>query len=444
MTASTKDLRILYQKSGNRCAFPGCLKTLTFEEGPDGTLTSISEVAHIVAESLDGPRGTYPLPPGEREKYDNLILLCEEHHHVVDANPASYPVEMLHRWKQEHELLMSQATGQAVQSRRRTPDKDNYITEAVYSTLLPVTHMPEFIYTAPCKYDDSQESKAKSEVIHPASNIMSPFIIRDGRLISFNNLRYGGNPFLKLIGDTKQVARYESVDWWTDPDYARWFVQLLNRSLNKLTGRKGLNWDRDHYRYYFQPSEAGETVEISYQPLNQAESKRLVVWQPITRRTGIGKRYWFHLAVALRFLQVSPRQWCLSIRPEMHISKDGLEPYPSKKIGSRITRRISLRHNYDLLGDVQFWRDFLSDNKPRVLLSFGRKQYIAIDNAMMVGEIAWPGMPEEHAKPFKNVQPPETLFTWAELEQLERLSDDGRYLGGVDEEELEEDDEELS
>ncbi len=421
MTISQQDLRILYQQSGNRCAFPDCTKLLVYKEDIASTLTPISEVAHIVARSLDGPRGNYPLPLEARDQYDNLILLCEEHHHIIDDNPASYPVEMLHRWKEEHEQLMGDATQQAIAKRLTQKQIDSYVTEIVYSSLLPVLHMPPYIYAAPCKFAQSDISNAKKQVVYSQDDSVAPFIIREGRLYCFNNLRYYNNPFRNLISDRSQISRYETNDWWDDSNYERWFVQLLNQSLNKLTGRKGLNWDRRHKRYYFYPDQVGKTIEITYQPLNLAKTPRKVVWEPQTKRTGMGKGYWFHLAVALKFHHVSQDHWCLSIRPEMHLTQDGLTPYPSKKVGRRITRAVSRRFNYDLLGDIQFWRSFLSDDQPRILLSYGGPpQYMEISTNLMETKILWPGMPEEHAKPFKNVYLPETLFSWVALEQLIR------------------------
>jgi hypothetical protein len=198
----------------------------------------------------------------------------------------------------------------------------------------------------------------------------------------------------------------------------RWFVSLLNSSLNKLTGRKGLNLDKKHRRYYFMPEEPGEPLEITYRPLNQSTATRKVVWQPITKKTGEPKRYWYHQAVALRFHRVSDQCWCLSIRPEMHVTQDGLVPLESEKIGSKVTRKKARMFNYDLLGEVQFWRDFLSNSRPRIILPFGRGQHIVISTTMMQAEIEWPGMPEEYQKSFRNVEYVDDLFSWAALKQL--------------------------
>lgn len=295
----------------------------------------------------------------------------------------------------------------------------NYIKEVVYSTLLPVLQMPKYVYSAPCKFNEANVQEASKEIIYPQNGNMTPFILHEGKLFCFSDLRKANNPFQKLITSVSEAKRYETQDWWLDPDYERWFVELLNRALNKLTGRKGLNWDREHRRYYFQPEKAGEIVEIPYQPLNQSTSRRQVVWQPITKKTGIAKAYCYHLAVSLKFHRVSNSRWCLSIRPEMHITKDGITPYPSEKKGAKITKKKSRTYNYDLLGDIQFWRSYLSEDQPRIIFPFDTHQFIEVSTSLMDAEIEWPGMPEEHSKPFKNVQSLETLWSWAEINQLE-------------------------
>ncbi|MDL1867473.1 HNH endonuclease [Betaproteobacteria bacterium PRO4] len=425
MSIAASDLRLLFQRSGNRCAFPNCGEVLTLQINGDD-MVATSEVAHIVSRSLDGPRGTYPLDPDNRDDYSNLILLCEKHHHLVDAKPASFPVEMLRRWKNEHETLMQQATKIAIQQRQDSNGrgKGTNTRETVYSTLLPVLQMPKYIYSAPCEISQSDMKRVKDSIVYSkGSDVVAPFILRDGRLYCFNDLNQSGNPFKEVISTSNQVVRHHTRDWWVDDDKEGWFIYLLNQCLNKLTGRRGLNWDREHNRYFFQPSEVGQPLEVRYQPLNQSIASRQVVWNPITKETNLPKSYWLHLAVALRFHHVSSRRWCLSIRPEMHVSSDGIKPYPSEKKGSRITKRKSRRFNYDFLGDIQFWRDYLSDGRPRITLKFGEQQYLSISNELMHTQVEWPGTPEEHAKTFTNIIREEDLFTLSELRELEEIEE---------------------
>lgn len=433
MSIAIRDLKALLQKSGNRCAFPGCGAPLLLDQSEWEGPVVLSEIAHIVGEKIDGPRGKSFLSSEERDRESNLLLLCEKHHHIVDSKPQYYTVERLRQMKEDHETLMQQATGDAVAKREAGyQNKSNYVHETVYSTLFPVTDMPALVYGAPCKYTASQSEKIRSRVLWPKDkNEMVPYIINGGNLYAFQNLSLPRGPFCNIV-NRKAVQQIPAHDWWDDPIRNKWFVDLLNRSLNKLTGHKGLQWDRDHHRYYFQPDEQSKVKEVTYRPLNQSVSSKQVVWQPISTRTHEPRPYWLHRAVNLRFHHVSSQQWCLSIRPEFRVTLDGLIPEASEKIGSRVTRKKSHMFNYDLLGEVNFWRDFLSDGEPRIIFNFGKGQYLSVSTTMMQTEIDWPGIPQQYAKPFKNVEYAEDLFSWAKLAGL--TSDDPDDQSDVSEE----------
>lgn len=425
MAITPKDLRILYQRSGNRCAFPTCSKILI---QPDSTVENpvvSSEVAHIVSRSPDGPRGRYALPQEERDRYGNLILLCEEHHHLVDGAWQEYSVERLRQIKDEHEALITDATGRAVADRVESKANQPHITETLHSTLLPVLRLPRHIYTVPLDYNDAEEKKASKDLVAPfEEGTMYPFVIRGGNLIAFRNLQRSPGPFRNLVGK-RNVSEELAVDWWNGDDNQRsWFVTLLNRSLNKLTGRKGLNLDRDHNRYFFEPETAGKPLAIHYHPLNQKSSSRQVVWQPVTRKTGLPKKFWYHLAVSLRFHQVSSTGWCLSVRPEVRVTKDGIVSLDAEDIGSKVTKKLSRTFNHNVLSDLQFWRDFLSDGQPRITLKYDKYQMAVIGSSLMRAEVLWPGMPEDFAKAFKNVDFSEDLFSLSELAELEAAQED--------------------
>ncbi|MCF3609318.1 MAG: SAVED domain-containing protein [Dolichospermum sp.] len=91
----------LWAKSAGRCEFKGCNKPvwyngLTLSEG------NFAEVAHIIAASEDGPRGTEQSDQLQID-FSNLMLLCQQCHKEIDDNPEKYPAELLHSWKEEHE-----------------------------------------------------------------------------------------------------------------------------------------------------------------------------------------------------------------------------------------------------------------------------------------------------------------------------------------------------
>ncbi len=60
------------------------------------------EEAHIIGRSRSGPRGGQSYV-GDRDSYDNLLLLCSVHHKIVDDQPLIYPPIRLRKIKAEHE-----------------------------------------------------------------------------------------------------------------------------------------------------------------------------------------------------------------------------------------------------------------------------------------------------------------------------------------------------
>jgi hypothetical protein len=65
-------------------------------------------MAHIVASSDGGPRGSDPLAEADRNSYGNLILLCPNHHEEIDAEADRFPSEALRRMKSDHEEWVGQ------------------------------------------------------------------------------------------------------------------------------------------------------------------------------------------------------------------------------------------------------------------------------------------------------------------------------------------------
>jgi hypothetical protein len=94
-------VRRLDTLSGNECAHPNCTKKLIAEDG----ISIISKICHIAAASKEGPRFDENMTDDERRGFDNLILLCDEHHVIIDnkENESEYPALLLKKWKSDQE-----------------------------------------------------------------------------------------------------------------------------------------------------------------------------------------------------------------------------------------------------------------------------------------------------------------------------------------------------
>jgi hypothetical protein len=97
VTPTHRDVKRLFALSGNRCAFPRCQAAIA-----EGT-SLIGEICHIKADKPSGPRYDKTQTDEKRQSFDNLILMCANHHKVIDDDEESYPAERLWKLKADHE-----------------------------------------------------------------------------------------------------------------------------------------------------------------------------------------------------------------------------------------------------------------------------------------------------------------------------------------------------
>lgn len=97
---STKVRKELWGKAAGRCSI--CKRKLTLD---DDSHTNISNECHIVSKKKNGPRHIEGL--NDYDSYDNLILLCRNHHVEVDTNVNKYTIEELNKIKRQHERYIN-------------------------------------------------------------------------------------------------------------------------------------------------------------------------------------------------------------------------------------------------------------------------------------------------------------------------------------------------
>ena len=411
----TKEVKILCLASGNLCAFPRCDRRLV-EPGKEGDDPAVlGEMAHIVGEKRRGPRGADEMPLSERNKHTNLVLLCGDHHKLVDSQPNAYSIPVLRAMKSDHEARIAAGNGQpSGRPARSLVAGISGTQETIHSTLLPVAHLPAAVFAAPCPIPEDSIEEVKDLIRYPSRREeLLPFILREGKLFAFQDLRKEDGPFSAAV-DPLGAEVLRATDLWDDPEGRRRYVTLLNRSLFKYAARFGVRYDPLRRRFYFPAGRDGTERTVRYKSLSGKRIKRKVAWRPKRKSTGEGRDFWWHLAAGLKFHQLSGRQWCLSIRPERHLTEDGETPLPPMRIGRRVTRMKARMYNDLYLNEVNFWREYLSEEQPRFYLDFGDQAAIVEARLLTVG-VRWPGIPGDD-RPFENQLYEEDLFTIAELE----------------------------
>ena len=101
----------LWVTAGGRCEYPGC-NTLLYRD--DVTLANLNRayIAHIIADSPNGPRGDKILSKKLAKEFSNLMLLCDTHHKLIDKeDTVGHPVTLLEKYKSQHEERIEHLTG---------------------------------------------------------------------------------------------------------------------------------------------------------------------------------------------------------------------------------------------------------------------------------------------------------------------------------------------
>jgi hypothetical protein len=107
---SSATRNILWARSAGRCQY--CNKPLIGDlvSGNDKLIRAL--VAHIVSAKPDGPRGDSVRSPLLVDDIRNLMLLCYEHHRLIDVeDEADHPEQLLLAMKAAHEERIEILTG---------------------------------------------------------------------------------------------------------------------------------------------------------------------------------------------------------------------------------------------------------------------------------------------------------------------------------------------
>jgi hypothetical protein len=109
MAILLKTRKMLWGRAANRCAI--CRRELVVDESETDDPSVVGEECHIVAQSVDGPRGNSDLALEKRDTYANLVLLCNVDHKIVDDQPGKYSIAELISIKATHEKWVRDTLG---------------------------------------------------------------------------------------------------------------------------------------------------------------------------------------------------------------------------------------------------------------------------------------------------------------------------------------------
>lgn len=96
---------LVWGRAAGRCQFKNCRKPLDHDLLAGVFDFNSAYLAHIVASSPGGKRGDPTRSHRLSNNADNIMLMCDPHHRVIDGDKTwqDYPEHLLLEWKKEHE-----------------------------------------------------------------------------------------------------------------------------------------------------------------------------------------------------------------------------------------------------------------------------------------------------------------------------------------------------
>jgi len=243
---------LLWARSAGRCEFDGCNRSL-WRDGLTQVEMNFADVAHIIGDSSHGPRGDIVLSKEYCSDYSNIMLMCLDHHRMIDYITDTYSDEALREMKQNHEIRVELST--AV-----TPDKTSLVIiyrgrigdvqpkinyrdawQAMAPRYYPSTSLPIELGL----WNSSFEDKEKEYWTFESTNLerqfaakIAPFMNNSNERNHFSVFAFGPQPLLiklgSLISDLIPTEIYQlhreppSWEWQEGPADFKYIIREPN------------------------------------------------------------------------------------------------------------------------------------------------------------------------------------------------------------------------
>jgi hypothetical protein len=240
------------------------------------------------------------------------------------------------------------------------------INERLVANLYRVTSLPERVYYAPTKLRQKKE-------INEYCEKAPPFILREGKLYTFDDLNTSA-VFHSVIKKSSKVESDAFKDWFSEGEYSRRAIELLNVCLKEHAWKRRLRFDGVKGRYFFMPrqtrlesgkSDDGEEIELK--PTRIAwKIGGTVRWREVTTRHTRRIKHedgsyadepfgWRHQGFRASFMFVID-SLMLKLEPTYLLTKDnGKTPRTSRWVGPILSHWLNQERNGQILRTLRFW-----------------------------------------------------------------------------------------
>lgn len=240
------------------------------------------------------------------------------------------------------------------------------VEESLSSNLLPVTELPNRLYS------DATSIETKKEVWGRIKGTVPPFFLHERRLYSFVAPADSRNPFKPFLAGNAATAE-DSTRWLSDPDRARNVVGLLNAGLRQHCYDLQI-WKQKTDRGLFYPPIFDDAPARKF-TWGQGRFRTLAVMKESTKDGGLP--FGVHMAARMRFMLLGPTTY-LVIEPAWMFTADGIKAVAGKDMGVFATKWGGREKNAAILRNVLMWGLLIAEGKREVVINLATKSSPAL------------------------------------------------------------------
>jgi TIR domain len=255
----------------------------------------------------------------------------------------------------------------ALLAERAVPEADpDVCSEKLYSNLLPVERLPQYLYKAKIaqkhrtlKTGDALSLPTKQQAItivraaQEESGVQPPitpaFRLLKDNIVSFHDLEDPDGLLSVLVEqDTAEVI--PTTDLTMTDEGRKLVISLLNMSLQRHLQGRGLQIDNTQPSRFFFPPKDGRAYTIKWRPM-----RNVATWTVAKAYERNGKCLgWVHQAADIRAIFFAS-QWFVKIRPTRLLTEDGYRVKGGPDVGRVVIRWLGQERNIHVLYHVRFW-----------------------------------------------------------------------------------------
>ncbi len=287
--------------------------------------------------------------------------------------------------------------------------------ETLVLNIFPIIKMPERIWLG--KTDLTNKAAVfdfLKQIPVPRSKI-PPFIVREGSIWTFSTLSEGANP-LHIAIDSKSIDTVQTSTFVTDPDHARWLVDLLNSCLRKHCESRGISYDSNGRKFYYKMPEGQKRFRDRYTLSGRTYPRTMAKYD-------YENKVVVHNAARLGFAGFDSKP-ALTVMPGLVFTSDGSTVITDESTAALSTRLLHNQYNQSILRDIRMWVSKLSESPQLIRMSdFGSTVIISTSNLNTEMHVGYND--EEDVLEIEEVETEGEDESEVEVEESEPEEDDG-------------------